>query len=175
MPRPKVKANAVQIPGTQEEAEVILGQIGNLQRKLTFVETAMNDKLAAVQSRYKKQAEQIIEEINAAFKRLHGWAEAHKNSLLRGKRKSADISTGRLSWRKTPPKVNVKNTEDAIKELKRRKLKRFIKTTEVIDKEAILADPGAIKGLENLSVTHRTEFVAKPHDSDIEKVTKAKE
>jgi len=173
--RQKVKADAIQLPATKEEAEVLLGQIGSLQRRITESETVMNDQIAAVKDRYQKKAGQFSEVIGESFKRLHAWAEAHKHELLPGKKKSAELSTGVVSWRKTPPKVNVKNTEAAIEELKAAGLGRFVKTTEVIDKEAILAEIKSVELLEQISVSQRTEFVAKPHDTNIEKVAKSKD
>lgn len=172
--RSRIKADEIPLPNNQEEAEVLLGQIGSLQRRLTENETVMNEKLAAIKSRYNKTAESFSEVIGQSFKRLHGWAEANKSSLLKGKKKSAELSTGRVSWRKTPPRVNVKNTEEAIAELKQNGLKRFVRSVEVIDKEAILADREAVADLDLISVSQRTEFVAKPHDTDIEQVAKIK-
>ncbi|GJM12766.1 MAG: host-nuclease inhibitor protein Gam [Pseudohongiella sp.] len=173
--RSRVKADSMQVPKTQEEAEVILGQIGALQRKLTGEEVTMNNQLAAVKDRYKKKAEQISKDITEAFKRLQSWAEANRDELLPGKRKTANLSTGRLSWRKTPPKVNVKNTDDAIEELRDAGYTWALKTVTVIDKEAILAKPEIAEVLANISISQRTEFVAKPHDTDIEKVAKARD
>lgn len=173
--RSDVKATEIRVPHSQEEAEVLLGQIGSLQRKLTKEETAMNDQIAEIKTKYQKKAETITESILSAFKRLHAWAEVHKHELLKGKKKSAELSTGQVRWRKTPPKVNVKKTESAIQELKDAGLGRFIKTTEVIDKGAILKDQKAVEKLTQISVTQRNEFVAKPHDTNIEKVAKSKE
>lgn len=172
--RTRVKADAIQIPRNQEEAELLLGQIGGVQRKLTENEVSMNSQLSAVKDRYKKRADELKGVIEGAFKRLHAWAEANKATLLPSNKKTAEMSTGRVSWRRTPPKVTVKNTEKALAELKEKGLHRFIRTVEELDKEAIIADRDAAKDLEFITVGQKTEFVAKPHDTNIETVGKAR-
>ena len=79
--------------------------------------------------------------------------------------------SGELRWRSTPPACKVVRLEDAIKELKENKLaERFIRTKEEINKEAILADPKAIKGFKWLKITQVEEFAIVPFETELEEV-----
>ncbi len=170
----KTEALAVPVPSTREGAEELLGTIGRLQREIARIEARMNDKLADIKTEHEQLAAGLNEEIDAKFKALHAWAETHRDELLTGNGKTAHLATGDLSWRTTPPSVHITNLKVVLQALRRFDLGRFIRSKEEVDKEAILAEPQAVRLVKGISVTQREEFVAKPFESEIERVEPVK-
>lgn len=174
--RMKTKAAPIAIPRDQAEAEKLLADIGRLQRQVGRVEHDMNDALAAVKDKFEKAAQPLNEQIETKFQALHIWAEAHRDELLKGKAKTARLATGELQWRMTPPAVKIprKITEAVIANLKTLGLGDLVRTKEEINKEAILADPKRVDGVRGITIEQHEEFVAKPFESEIEKVEPVK-
>ncbi len=170
----KAAALAGPVPKTRPEAEQLLADIGRLQRSVTGIECRMNDRLAEIKAKYEQEAQPLNSELDAKFQALHAWAEGHREELLRGGGKTVHLATGDLSWRRTPPSVRITKAPVVLEALRRLGLKDFIRTKEDVNREAILADPTAVKGVKGISVSQREEFVAKPYESEIEKVEPAK-
>ena len=170
----RMKAPALQVPANQIEAEQLLGDIGKLQRQVAGIELRMNERLAGIKASYEQEAQPLNAEIDEKFRALHAWAEAHRDELLAGRGKTVKLATGELSWRISPPSVRVTKPEAVIEALGRLGLERFVRTKKEIDKQAVLAEPGAVAGVKGISVTHPEEFVAKPFESAIEKVETVK-
>jgi phage host-nuclease inhibitor protein Gam len=175
----RIKATAFPIvPATREQAEEALLNIGVLQREITKIEAEMNDQLTAVKAKYEKQAQPLNADIEKYFQGLHIWAEANRHLLLKGKSKTAKLATGELLWRTTPPSVSLprkpKALEAVIEELKRADLGHLVRVKEEVNKEAVLDDPEAVKGIAGIKIKQREEFVAKPFESQIERAEPVK-
>jgi len=170
----RIKAPAITAPGTKDEASTLLGEIGDLQRDLVMTETEMNDRLSKIKKTYEDEAALLNERINEKFEALHVWAEANKTILLKGKAKTARLSTGEISWRSTPPSVRVTKVEAVIKKLKAAGLFDLVRTKEEVNKEAVLEEPQRVKGITGITVSNKEEFVAKPFESLIEKAKPVK-
>lgn len=172
MPRKtnRIKTNAVPTPKSRQEAEALLLRIGNLQQDVKRIEADMNEELAEVKAAYEEQAAPRKEEIYAKFQALHTWCEANRESLLKGKGKTAKLTTGEVSWRTTPPRVTLRGQAAVIDVLKANGFGDLIRSKEEINKEAILLDPSRVEHLKGITVTQREEFVAKPFESQIEAV-----
>jgi phage host-nuclease inhibitor protein Gam len=172
----RIKATAFPIvPATREQAEEALLNIGALQREITKIEAQMNDELAAVKAEYEKHAQTLNADIETYFQGLHIWAEANRHLLLKGKSKTAKLATGELLWRTTPPSVSLpKNQEPVVQALLRADLGRLVRTRQEVDKQAVLDDPKAVKGISGIKIKQREEFVAKPFESQIERAEPVK-
>lgn len=166
----RITTESVPAPQTKGEAELLLSQIGNLQREVTVNATKQADEIATVKERFNKRNEEIADVITSCFKRLYVWAEANKIRLLKGKGKSVRISSGTISWRKTPPKVNVRNTEKVIEQIKAKGLDHLLRPIVEINKEAVLANPDDIAGISGISITSKEQFAVKPLETNVEKV-----
>ena len=89
--------------------------------------------------------------------------------------KPAKLSTGELLWRTTPPSVSLPKKQDAvIQALIRADLGHLIRTKQEVNKEAILDDTDAVKGIAGIKIKRREEFVAKPFESQIERAEPVK-
>lgn len=170
----RIKTTAIQAPTSQTEAEQLLAEIGTLQRQVTVIETKMNEQLAAIKDRFEKQANPLNDVITTKFQALHAWAEAHKLDLLKGKSKTAKLSSGELSWRTSPPSVRVTGVQTVIKNLKSLGLGDLVRTKEEVNKEAVLNDPERIDGVKGITISQKEEFVAKPFESQIERAEPVK-
>lgn len=169
----RTKTVAVAVPSTRQEAERLLGEIGHLQRQVTKVETDMNDVLTSIKEKYERQAQPINEKIENLFQALHMWASARRAELLKGKSKTVRLSTGELMWRNTPPSVSTprgKKLELLIDLLVSGGRPDLLRVKHEINKEAILDDPSLIEQIRSLKIVSREEFVAKPFESEIERV-----
>lgn len=170
----KLKADALEMPTTREEAEKLLGDIGAIQREVIQLEACANDELAKIKEVAEALVRPLNEEIEAKFAALHAWAEANRGELLKDGGKTAKLATGELLWRVTPPAVTIKGAEFVVDRLKQHGLDRFVRTKEEPNKAAMLDDPDAVKGIKGISITQREEFVAKPFSSELEKASTSK-
>ncbi len=174
MTKKKIKAAAIDVPATREEAEQVLADIGRLQRTIGTIQNRMNDVLARVKARYESQAKEPAAELERQFARLHAWAEAHRAELLVDGSKTARLATGELSWRTSPPSVRITDAESVIERLKEKGLHRFVRTKEEVNRELILATPETVSNVTGISITQREEFIAKPFEEQIQKLEPAK-
>lgn len=170
----RVKTNAIPAPKTRSDAERLLAEIGDHQRELSDLEIQMNQEIEEIKEHFNKHAKPLNEKIEQKFEGLHVWAEAHRDELCQGGRKSVELATGRIAWRLTPKKVSLSNTAKVLESLKKLGLSRFIRTKEEVDKDAVLADPDAVEGIKGISLSQREEFAAVPAETEIERVTTKK-
>lgn len=169
----KVKAAAatVPVPQTRDQVAEAISRIGILQRARTRIETKMNDEMAALKANYEAEAEPHKREIEALTEGLRIWCEANRAELTKNDRtKTAVFTTGEVRWRVTPPKVVIKGVEAVTDSLKRLGLGRFLRSKEEISKEAILADPDAVRHVAGISIQQTEEFVVEPFETKLEEV-----
>lgn len=171
---PRVKVASVNVAQTKDEAEARIERIGQLQRQITKIETTMNEKLSRIRTEHETQAAPLNTEIEQLVAEVQPWCEANRAELCKGKKKTAALTSGEVSWRIAPPKVVVRGVEAVIKALKKHDLARFVRTKEEINKPAILAEPQAVEGIAGISITQTEEFVIKPHQTGIERALAVK-
>jgi phage host-nuclease inhibitor protein Gam len=169
----KVKAPAapVRIAQSREEAARMIGQIGHHQRVREGLQTAMNAELARVKDHYERLARPHADKIVELTKGVQGWCEANRDALTQGgKTKTAQLATGEVRWRTTPPAVTLRGVEEILAALKEKKLDRFIRTKEEVNKEAILAEQDAVDEIAGITIGQREEFVILPFETKLEEV-----
>ncbi|EHV66253.1 bacteriophage Mu Gam like family protein [Escherichia coli DEC6C] len=73
-----------------------------------------------------------------------------------------------MSWRLEKPSCSVsRDVEGVIEMLRRMGLERFIRTKEEVNKQAILAEPDAVKGIAGIKVNKGAEsFSVEPFEQD---------
>lgn len=170
----RLKAPEIPAPASLAEAEQLLREVGTQQRQVEALETRMNERLASIKSDYEEKAAPLNESIEAKFRSLQAWAEAHRGSLLEGTRKSAKIASGELGWRTSPPKVRISGAAAILIALKELGLQRFIRSKEEVDKDAIRKDPIAVAHVKGVSITQNEEFWIRPFESQIERARSQK-
>ncbi len=75
----------------------------------------------------------------SAFKGIHDWCKTNRNELTNGgETKTANLTTGTVSWRLGTPSCSVsRDVEGVIEMLRRMGLERFIRTKEEVNKQAV--------------------------------------
>jgi phage host-nuclease inhibitor protein Gam len=81
------------------------------------------------------------------------------------------VPAGENNWRRRPPKVSVRGMAVVLERLKSLGLKRFIRTKEEVNKEAMLAEPDVAASVDGINVGSEGEdFVITPFETDLEEV-----
>lgn len=170
-PRLKSPAVAVAVPQSREMAADAIAEIGRINRNLTRLEADMNDELALVKARHEKNAEPERLQLQALTQGVQTWAEANRAELTQGgKVKTAALTTGEVLWRNRPASVRVTGADSVIAELRRLRLRRFIRVKLEVNKEAILNEPDAVKDVAGISISKGEDFVVVPFESELEVV-----
>lgn len=164
----RLKAKAqIDVPQTKNEAAADIRQIGDLQRNLARATAGMNDAIAHITQTYQPTLETIGKQIEGLQAGVQAYCEANRADLTGGKAKTANLITGEVQWRQRPPSVVVRGAESVIAALKGFGLARFVRTKEEVNKEAILNEPEAVKGVAGITVVTGVEdFVITPFEQD---------
>ena len=166
-PKSKTKAGAP-APQSREEAASFIRRIGENARTIARFQAEMNDALAKLKEDAENAAAPRAEEIERLTEGLRAWCDANRAALTdNGKRKFADLGTGKIEWRTSPKKVTIKNVEDALAEIRKLGLP-FIRTKEEIDKEAMLAAPDKARLVPGVGIGSEGEFFAvEPFEAEL--------
>lgn len=167
--RTKQAAPDFPVPQTRENAVAAIGEMGRIERELTRIQTAMNDRIAKIKEQYEEKALPHKERHAALQKGVQTWAEAHRDELTQGgKVKHAELSSGKIEWRLRPKSVTVRGVQKVIEALKALGLPEFIRTKEEVNKEAILQDTEKVKHVGGISISQREDFIITPFSVDLE-------
>lgn len=166
--RIKTKAQ-IYVPQSKVEAANDISTIGDTQRDLLRTQADMNDEIAEITARYQPTLEALGERLKTLQNGVQSFCEAHRDELTNsGKVKTANLITGEVQWRKRPPSVSVRGAESVIEALKGFGLGRFVRTKEEVNKEAILNEPEAVKGVAGITVvTDVEDFVITPFEQEV--------
>lgn len=166
--RLKLQAEAY-VPQTLDDVAADIRRIGDLQRRLTVAEAEMNDAIAEITERYQPLLESVKERIKPLQAGVQVWCEANRHDLTRGgKVKTASFVTGEVQWRQRPPSCSVRGVEAVMTALMQRGLERFLRVKTEINKDAILNEPEAVKGVPGISiVTGVEDFVIAPFEVEV--------
>lgn len=164
----KTKAQAY-APQTQTDCAADVRKLGDLQRALTRMQADMNDAIASITQQYEPNVEQLKAQIETLQQGVQTWCEAHRDELTNGgKVKSANLVTGEVQWRQRPPSCSVRGAEAVIDLLKRLGLQRFVRSKDEVNKEAILNEPDAVRGVPGINiVTGIEDFVITPFEQEV--------
>lgn len=164
-----VKRTAVRAPTSVGELREFVRYVGINKRKLDAIQTKLNEKIEQLKAQAIVNSLPHQEEIDRLFDGIYIFAESHRDELTeKGKKKTVNLPTGDILWRLTPPAVSLKNVKRIIELCKSCRLKRFIRTKEEVDKEAMLKEPERAKEIKGVTISQKEEFVVKPSEIEIE-------
>ena len=167
------KKAVIPVPKSLDEAAKFLAEIGQEQRATDKIRSGLNAAVDKLKDKAMSDDAPHQEKISQLVEGLFSYAEAHRDELTDGgKRKTVEVPTGTFGWRMTPPAVSLRDVESILENLKALKLKRFIRTKEEIDKEAMLKEPDVAKTVKGVSIGQHEEFIAKPAELEVEIATK---
>lgn len=168
----KIKQQAgIKVPQKIEEVVESIAEIGRRQRERIRIETQMNDELAAIRQKFEAEAAPEAAAIAALSKGVAVWCEANRQAITdNGKTKTVPLPSGEVRWRTCPPSVGLYGAEEVIKMLKKFGLNDMVRTKEEVNKEAILRNPDAVKGIKGITIKNKEEFVIVPFETKLEEV-----
>lgn len=105
----KVKTAGANMPVPQDDSEAreAIRELGDLKRGVLRLEAEMNDQIAALQQQYGESVAPLLAATQVKIEGLRIFAEANRDRLTGGgKVKFHRFSTGEISWRLRPAKVN---------------------------------------------------------------------
>ena len=168
-PKLKSVASPVAVPQSAMDAQCAITTLGQVQRDLVRIEADINDEIAAINQRHAGRIEALRAQRDDLQAGIQTWCEAHRAGLC-GKGKSAKLITGEVAWRQRPPSVTVQNAEAVIDQLGQLGLTQFVRVKHEVNKEAVLAEPEAVRDIKGLRVNVGIEdFVITPYEMDLEK------
>ncbi|KAA0678104.1 host-nuclease inhibitor Gam family protein [Roseomonas genomospecies 6] len=169
--RSKTAAATVPIPQSRAEATDAVAEIGQAQRELLRIEAAMNDELAQIKEKYEEQARPFRDRVKALTAGVQTWCEANRHALTDGnKTKTVNLSSGVVKWRLTPPSVKVGRGMLAavLTNIRQTGLADlFIRTSEELNKEALLAQEEKAKTIPGITIHQVEEFVIEPFAEEL--------
>lgn len=170
--RLKSRAATHPVPRNMNEANDFIYRIGAAQRERDRIQAEMNDRLAEIKVEFEETALPLKTEIEDRTKGVLTFCEANRDDLTRsGKVKFHKFPAGEINWRRRPPKVSVRGMAVVLERLKSLGLKRFIRTKEEVNKEAMLAEPDVAASVDGITVGSEGEdFVITPFETDLEEV-----
>ena len=128
----------------------------------------MNDKIAEITKQYQPSLEALQGRLEILQEGVQAYCEAHREELC-GKGKTANLVTGEVSWRTRPPSVSIRGAETVLETLKRIGLSRFIREKSEPNKEAMLNEPDAVKGIAGITIVKDVEdFAITPFEVPVE-------
>lgn len=166
----KIKAKAqVYAPQTQNDCAADIKKLGDLQRDRARHVADMNDEIAEITKRYQPEIEALGERIELLQQGVQTYCEARRDQLTNGgKVKTANLITGDVSWRQRPPSISIRGADAVLKTLERMGLTRFIRSKQEPNKEAMLNEPDAVRGIAGITVVTGVEdFVITPFEAQV--------
>lgn len=147
MPTKKLQAAAqAYVPQSKDACAADIRTLGDLQRDQARVQAYMNDRIAAITAEAQPLLEALQTHIDRLFRGIHAWCEAHRAEITDGLRaKTANLVTGSVSWRTNPPSCRVRGEDNVIAALKALSLADYVRTTEAVNKEAVIATTQAAR------------------------------
>lgn len=157
------------VPQTRDDAAAMLRMIGEDNRQVARIEADMNDAITKLKESAEKEAQPLREQVSARTEGLKVWAEANRDALTNGgKVKTADLGTGKVSWRLRPPSVRITGMERVIEAIKKLGFPSFLRVREEVNKEALLADPDRARMIAGVSIGSEGEdFIVEPFEAEI--------
>lgn len=170
MKKPRLKRQAaVNVPQTREAVIADIKTIGDRQRELMRIETLMNDEIGVITEKYSSHVNALKTELSELESGVHKWSEANRSELTNdGKTKTANLTTGEVSWRTRPPSVRITDADSVIKTLYKLNLEKFVREKREVNKEAILSEPEAVAGIAGIKINSGIEdFIITPFEQQV--------
>lgn len=166
--RIKTDTHAVRLQ-SRDDVELAIKQIGDLQRQLEQTAIEQNNELAAITEKYAPKLTALKEQIEPVQQAVQAWCESRRDELTQnGKTKTGSFNTGEVQWRQRPPSVAIRGADSVIESLRTLGLVRFIRTTEEINKEAMLNEAELAATVAGVTIKKGVEdFVITPFEQDV--------
>lgn len=160
------------VPQSKNDCAEFIRQLGDLQREFERERAAMNDHIAAVTQNHQPALAALTERMLALQSGIQAWSEAHRVELCGEDDKlgkTANLITGEVSWRQRPPSVSIRGADTVLDTLLCMGLGRFVRVKNEPNKEAMLNEPEAVRGIAGITiVTGVEDFIVTPFEAQAE-------
>ncbi|MFC1662681.1 host-nuclease inhibitor Gam family protein [Patescibacteria group bacterium] len=169
MTKKTLKRSVVAVPQDLAAAAKFIADIAVEQRAIDAVNTRLNSRLDRLKEEAAEKVQVRQRRIDDLVTGLFAFAQANRTELTDSdKKKSVDLPVGTFGWRLTPPAVTLRNVDAVLKQLREKRLTRFIRVKKTVDKEAMLKEPGAAGQVKGVKIGQHEEFFVKPDKTDAE-------
>jgi phage host-nuclease inhibitor protein Gam len=169
--RLKSPAAAIAVPQSKNDCAAYIKNLGDLQRTYERQRAEMNDDIAAITKAHQPALEALSVRLLALQTGIQTWCEANRAVLCVGGIKTANLVTGEVSWRIRPPSVGIRGADTVMETLERMGLSRFVRTKTEPNKEAMLNEPDAVRGIAGITIVSGVEdFSIAPFGVQVEVV-----
>lgn len=170
--RIKSKANTTTVPQTRDDCAAQIRALGDLQRQIERLKADMGDQIATITSSFQPLIDALVEQSKPLQSGIQSWCEAHRVDLC-GENdrlgKTANLITGEVSWRCRPPSVSIRGADTVLDTLHRMGLQRFIRIKEEPNKDAMLSEPNAVRGITGITINIGIEdFIIVPFQVEVQ-------
>lgn len=160
------------VPQSKDDCAASIRTIGDLQREFERHRAAMNDQIAAITQEHQPILSDLQARIESLQAGVQAWCEAHRVELC-GEAdklgKTANLVTGEVSWRIRPPSVSIRGADSVLETLLRMGLGRFVRVKNEPNKEAMLNEPDAVRGIAGITIVSGVEdFIVTPFEQQVE-------
>lgn len=155
--RLKTPAIVAAVPQSRTDCALYIKNLGDIQREFERSKAEMNDAIANITKSFAPVLEAQQTRMTALQTGVQVWCEANRATLCEGTGKTANLVTGEVSWRQRPPSVAIRGADTVIETLQRMGLARFVRTKEECNKEAMLNEPDAVRGIAGITLVSGVE------------------
>lgn len=169
----RITIESVKLPASRAEVSTLIEEIALLQGSIADVEKRVSERVARIQKEGADDVAPLKRRLAERAREVHAFCVAHRDSLTGGGRiKTVRFPAGTCSWRMSGGKVSIKGAKDVLARLKTlgAAYRKFIRTKESIDKEAMLKDPQRAALVEGVAIEQGEIFAIKPVTTDIEEM-----
>jgi len=160
------------VPQSKNDCAESIRIMGDLQREFERNRGAMNDAIAAITQEHQPLLAALSERIQALQTGVQAWCEAHRVDLCGPDDKlgkTANLVTGEVAWRIRPPSVRITGADNVVETLQRMGLGRFVRVKAEPNKDAMLAEADAVRGIGGISIISGIEdFIVTPFEAQAE-------
>lgn len=162
-------------PKTLDQAAKHLAMLGRRQRQAQRLADRIDAQVARCRDEGNDKLRPVLERMMALFLGLKDFADAHRDELTEQRdKKTVRLATGELSWRNTPPKLEIADVDAALKQILKMKITEFVRRPPPeIDKDALKKNPDAARAIVGVRITQVEEFRAKPEAATADLTAKA--
>lgn len=159
----RIKTRTTNIPSNRAEAAAHVADVGAAAREIAEIETRLKGAIEEAKRVASDKLAPYVALRDARVDELLAYATREREALF-GSSKTAELATGKLRFRLTPPAVTTASDEALIAELESRGLGHLVRIKKSLDRDAIKAAWSKLKELAvpGLSLTQVDEFVVEP-------------
>lgn len=167
--RTRTRGSNLPVPQTTTQVAEAIYRIGEIDRLLQKQDADLKEALAKVKRTYEEAAEPFKQEQAGLVEGVKIFCEANRQTLTdAGKSKTVPFTTGHVRWRLRPPSVKLpRDIGGVIAAIKARGLIQFLRLTEDVSKEAMLAEPVLASSIPGVRIASEGEdFAVEPFTPD---------